>query len=203
MDLHRCGNTGWGFDTELVWSSTTAQVIDSGTAQGVKALCGRFINNSVCTSNNSGQNEVTALKTDLHAVRCCSDIDRYSDSWRKNKVSCPWSESKLFPKSGGYACFSSVTFDTAVAICAADNARLCTENEVNSYCTSGTGCGYNNVLIWTSTVVVGWLIIFNIEFHRNCVWRFVGGNKCCYFNLFKSSLIFHLYSPYRNRMVTR
>jgi len=37
--------TGCDFDTELVWSSTTAQVIDSDPAQKVKG----------CATNNDGQ----------------------------------------------------------------------------------------------------------------------------------------------------
>ena len=53
-----------------------------------------------------------------------------------------------------YACFfSSVPFDTAVAICEADNARICAAADINSDCTKGIGRSYDALLSRTSTVV--------------------------------------------------
>merc|ERR1712176_355647 len=40
-------------------------------------------------------------------------------------------------------------FDGAVKTCAANNARLCTPQEMTDRCTRGTGCNFNNVLLWT------------------------------------------------------
>ena len=36
---------------------------------------------------------------DFHAVRCCSDKYWFSYGWRQN-ASCPWSQSRLFGRSG-------------------------------------------------------------------------------------------------------
>ena len=52
------------------------------------------------------------------------------------------------------ACFSSVPFDTAVAICEADNARICAAAEINSDCTIGIGRSYVTLLSWASTVLI-------------------------------------------------
>ena len=97
---------------------------------------------------NANKEVTTASRDDLYAVRCCSSFDRSGDGWMKKNVSCPWGESDIFGK-----CFYKVTFDTAKAICEADNARLCSESEINSGCTTNSGCGHDHRWVWISNVV--------------------------------------------------
>jgi hypothetical protein len=46
-------------------------------------------------------------------------------------------------------CVQQKTYPEAEAICAADNARLCTRAEIEGSCQADNGCGFMNV--WTST----------------------------------------------------
>jgi len=75
-------------------------------------------------------------------VRCCSDD--YKLGWSKK---CNiWSTSKT-PD-----CHQEVSFDEAVAICDAMDARLCTKSEMVRDCTTSGGCANDNRQVWTSTV---------------------------------------------------
>lgn len=139
-ELKCASGSDCGFDDTLIWTSTTAQVIDSDPNQQVKAYCGRKF---ACDESS-----VTASMGDLYGVRCCSDVDRSGDLWEKRSNSCPWGESNMFG-----TCFYKVTFDTAKAICEADNARLCSGSEIDSNCTRGSGCGHDINMVWTSDVV--------------------------------------------------
>ena len=47
-------------------------------------------------------------------------------------------------------CVHAATYDQAVAMCAADGARLCTVEEMEAGCTMGTGCDHDVDMIWTS-----------------------------------------------------
>merc|ERR1719343_543994 len=48
----------------------------------------------------------------------------------------------------GFSCVEAV-FDDAVRTCTANNARLCTPQEMSDRCTRGTGCNFNSRLVWT------------------------------------------------------
>ncbi|MGB0589717.1 MAG: proprotein convertase P-domain-containing protein [Myxococcota bacterium] len=48
-------------------------------------------------------------------------------------------------------CNADKTYDEAVAVCTAIGARLCTYGELNNDEAAGTGCGYDNSRVWTST----------------------------------------------------
>ena len=51
-------------------------------------------------------------------------------------------------KSGG--CVAETDFAGAIETCQANNARLCTPEEMLDRCTRGTGCGFNKVLLWVA-----------------------------------------------------
>ena len=55
-----------------------------------------------------------------------------------------WGESSV----GSWQCSRDKTFAEAKAICQAAGARLCTVAELEDGCTVGTGCGYDQQLIW-------------------------------------------------------
>jgi len=80
---------------------------------------------------------------DQHEVRCCSDTQ--ISGWQQ-RVDCPWAESD----AGMGGCHGEKTFAEAEAICASANARLCTAEELVNDCSRGTGCGFDDELIWSS-----------------------------------------------------
>ena len=92
-------------------------------------------------------------------VRCCSDIllpgwvprRTASGALCKGDVNCgirtdcsAWGESSV----GSWQCSHDKTFAEAKAICQAAGARLCAVAELEDGCTVGTGCGYDQQLIW-------------------------------------------------------
>merc|ERR1712060_143945 len=120
----------------------------------------------VCGLNNKcSENEKTVEKTAVHAVRCCRDESHGgSGGWpfkckndsqaTYNSSSGPWGQSRMGSIPDGL--IGSVTntcvetnFDGAVKTCDANNARLCTPREMSDRCTRGTGCNFNNRLVWT------------------------------------------------------
>jgi len=118
--------------------------------------------------NKCSANEQTAEKNTVQAVRCCRDESHggsggwsfkcRSDSQATySSSSGPWGQSKLdiipdnlIGSSNGlnYKCVET-NFEGAIETCAANNARLCTPQEVLSRCTRGTGCNFNSRLLWT------------------------------------------------------
>lgn len=78
-----------------------------------------------------------------HNVRCCSDNEK--TGWVKKAQCDVWGESHI------PACNSAKTYAEAEAICAASDARVCTESELLDDCTRGSGCGYDDERHWSST----------------------------------------------------
>merc|ERR1712176_1679936 len=115
----------------------------------------------------SAGNKATVEKNTVQAVRCCRDLDTNSSgsgNWpfkcrsdsqaTYNSSSGPWGQSfmDVIPDNVvgilNGKCIET-DFDGAVKTCAANNARLCTPQEMSDRCTRGTGCNFNNVLLWT------------------------------------------------------
>jgi len=81
------------------------------------------------------------------AVRCCSDS--FVNGFEQ-KFGCEtYGTSKL-----GGTCHSHKSFQEAMDICEGENGRLCTREEMEADCTRNTGCGFNDNLIWTSSIEV-------------------------------------------------
>merc|ERR1712157_427500 len=123
----------------------------------------------VCGMNNKcSVNDQTAEKNTMQAVRCCrNESHGGSGGWpfkcrsdsqaTYSSFSGPWAQSKLVTipdnligSSNGlnYKCVET-NFEGAVETCAANNARLCTPQEISDRCTRGTGCNFNSRLVWT------------------------------------------------------
>jgi len=117
-------------------------------------------NNNKCSAN-----EQTVEKTTVQAVRCCRDESHGgSGGWpfkcRSDSQatyissSGPWGQSRLgiipdnLSGSLNGNCVET-DFDGAVKTCEANNARLCTPQEMSDSCTRSTGCNFNNRLAWT------------------------------------------------------
>jgi subtilisin family serine protease len=87
----------------------------------------------------------TAAPTEEHEVRCCSDVEK--SGWEKKAQCNVWGESNL---SGGQ-CYHAETFAQAQQICKDNDARLCTKEEIELQCATGSGCSHDSDHIWTST----------------------------------------------------
>merc|ERR1719487_1406050 len=85
-----------------------------------------------CTRSNTKSVQPRQLQpTARVAVRCCSMNGR---SCASSRVGCPRSQ----------------TFEQAKATCARYQMRLCTKEEMASNICCGTGCMFDNYLVWTS-----------------------------------------------------
>ena len=91
-----------------------------------------------------------AYGTELHEVRCCSDTEM--SGYTQNQGCDVWAESEFgsYYDLYGELCAHELTYAEAVAVCAAEGARLCTQAEFNEGCTAGTGCQHDSDMIWTS-----------------------------------------------------
>ena len=113
--------------------------------------------------------EVGHLASDdaVHEIRCCSDADptqppyNFSGRWdvsapRQATTAgfvCPYTESPQWGlATEGVSNCPRGTYDQAAAVCAeVPGARLCTAYEALNDCLRGTGCGFDNDLVWTAT----------------------------------------------------
>eukprot|EP00581_Thalassiosira_minuscula_P033509 CAMPEP_0184476362 /NCGR_PEP_ID=MMETSP0740-20130409/147045_1 /TAXON_ID=385413 /ORGANISM="Thalassiosira miniscula, Strain CCMP1093" /LENGTH=344 /DNA_ID=CAMNT_0026853917 /DNA_START=146 /DNA_END=1181 /DNA_ORIENTATION=+ len=90
----------------------------------------------------------------FHHVRCCSDSPLPGfvlNPTCSSTVGTVYGASEVGPP--GEECQELKTYDEAVAACDAVEARLCTADELLNDCTADTGCGFDNRISWTSTVL--------------------------------------------------
>ena len=89
-----------------------------------------------------------ALDSERHETRCCSST--FIAHFEKTECQGQdlWTEAKS--KSFG-ECQHALNYTEADTLCKSMSARLCTLAELEAGCTSGTGCGHNLDLVWSST----------------------------------------------------
>ena len=76
-------------------------------------------------------------------VRCCTTVQNVGWPQKCNTIQGVYGESNV------PGCYSSKTFEEAVAICGAyPGGRLCSGAEMTDRCTRGTGCQFNKQLVW-------------------------------------------------------
>mmetsp|Transcript_10277 Transcript_10277/g.22279 ORF Transcript_10277/g.22279 Transcript_10277/m.22279 type:complete len:716 (+) Transcript_10277:153-2300(+) len=106
--------------------------------------------------NSVGGDKVTVSKTASGAVRCCRDPSHGGD-WDYKCISIPdvsgESNMQVIPEginasSGG--CVAETDFAGAIETCQANDARLCTPEEMLDRCTRSTGCQFNKVHLWVA-----------------------------------------------------
>jgi hypothetical protein len=103
------------------------------------AVCGTF-------PGTCSETPYLSDDTDLHEVRCCSDVAL--TGWTKHMSCDVWGESVFGAES---TCYDSQTYQQAELICAQYNGRLCTKEELEAGCTRSTGCGHDTDLVWSSS----------------------------------------------------
>jgi len=140
-DLCTVGS-GCGFEKDLVWTATAVDpsVLEEEPMNWLS--CGRLNN---CQELN-GVGAVLAKHDEFHEVRCCADT--WHKDWKQNTdLGCEiWAQSEL-----NGICYHAETLASAREICAKEDARLCTKEELMSGCTSGSGCNHDYDLIWSDT----------------------------------------------------
>jgi len=82
-----------------------------------------------------------------YPVRCCADTN-LEGNWSYNSACDVWAASEV----DNGECNFAATFEEATEICTSVGARLCTLEEMQSGCTSGSGCGIDSYMVWTSTL---------------------------------------------------
>lgn len=93
-------------------------------------------------------NEELRLDVELAPVRCCTEFESQSMidlGWKKNEGCSVYGGS-----DEGWEC-QILNWEDAGNFCESVGGRLCTKEEVDAGCTEGTGCDYDETLVWTST----------------------------------------------------
>lgn len=159
--------TGCGYDSQHIWTSTP---VVPCTAHSECADDGKDCTASTCNADGTCTHDIImgcaksitcgstggscpsprqreADTSELHEVRCCSDVSKtgwgsgYSSSCQSTLGRPVYGESDI-----NGVCNWRKTFDQAVTICSAVNARLCTIDELEADCTRGTGCQVSPLL---------------------------------------------------------
>merc|ERR1712232_724738 len=117
------------------WSRPSKSLDDSGSGSA---------DGSADSSDDDDSSSFPADNSELHEVRCCSDVQL--PGWSK-KFWCDVYAKSVFDKQ----CFHKKNYTTAEAICTDNNGRLCTKEELEQNCAAGTGCGHDFDFIWSST----------------------------------------------------
>jgi len=113
--------------------------------QGAKWSSCTDATDSSCTARSVNPNE-------LWNVRCCADTD--PNGWRQNShYGC-----SVYTNSKVPQCYTT-DWKSAVERCDAEDARLCTKEELENRCSAGSGCGFNNKMVWSSTADTRYYIV--------------------------------------------
>lgn len=113
--------------------------------------CGKGKGSHYCTENPDEQVKTTSK----HEVRCCSDtkISFKGQDWLKNSNCNVYHESDLRDPDNlnNVKCFHQSTYEEALRICAANGAYVCSKEQVEAGCVSGSGCLHDLDLVWTTS----------------------------------------------------
>ena len=88
------------------------------------------------------------MRTDTRGSNRCTQAEGEADLFGRASV-C--GESDVVTHLSGSGCHTDVDAFTALAVCRSVGARLCTEEELATDETRGTGCGFDARLVWSAT----------------------------------------------------
>jgi len=166
--------SGCGHNGGLIWSIDTWEpcVTDAECEDGLECTTNTCGGDGICQVNDVSNCLIATgcgaldgncshrpqRKADpafhFHHVRCCSDSPLPGfvlNPTCSSTVGTVYGASEVGPP--GEECQELKTYDEAVAACDAVEARLCTADELLNDCTADTGCGFDNRISWTSTVL--------------------------------------------------
>jgi len=132
-------HTGCGFDNVVVWSSTKGMCADKADEPpAVGDECPRVALKGRQSRRTPQDSERMEKKpSDTAAVRCCKGFSIWKPSPRVAMEN--------------YGCHENKTLEEAYNICKKKDLNLCSEAQIESDDTAGTGCGFDNEVVWTST----------------------------------------------------
>ena len=156
LELGEGRGTGCGHDARMIWSSSweldaltcdraTQRVVVSGSNAVAPACMGKSADNTA-------------------AVRCCADLECVAPPPPGlERVPCRSCRELGWPienglaevcseSDDGFACASEVAYSGpggATNVCQSVGARLCSSIELEAGEGQGTGCGHDNLLIWS------------------------------------------------------
>mmetsp|Transcript_7352 Transcript_7352/g.12350 ORF Transcript_7352/g.12350 Transcript_7352/m.12350 type:complete len:283 (-) Transcript_7352:272-1120(-) len=166
--------SGCGTNAGMVWSADTWApcVTDAECEDGLECTTNTCGGDGICQVNDVSNCLIATgcgaldgncshrpqRKADpafhFHHVRCCSDSPLPGfvlNPTCSSTVGTVYGASEVGPP--GEECQELKTYDEAMAACDAVEARLCTADELLNDCTADTGCGFDNRISWTSTVL--------------------------------------------------
>ena len=123
-------HTGCNSDQEMVWRSKEEYEYEYSLL-----VCG---STTLCSTEPK-----LVPANELHPVRCCSNVPL--EGFKNDFCSDVWAD------SDDVGC-KRENFTSAVEICAANNARLCTQSELERDCTKKAGCDFSNKMVWSKEV---------------------------------------------------
>jgi len=96
--------------------------------------------------NPNGCASRPALNSDVYAIRCCDDREPPGQfpRWEQRCVGV-WSETDAVDGN-----CESASWENGAKFCHENGHRLCTLWEVEHDCAAGTGCGFDNKMVWTA-----------------------------------------------------
>lgn len=153
------------------FGSSTATTEDPDPDEEFRLVtCGRGYDG--CTELGSDEDWKVVHVDETHEVRCCRDCaDGCNRSWKEK---CSGYDPEVYGKSKiGRQCRTG-TFREAASLCDGIGGRLCTLEEMLEECTRGTGCGYDNELIWVCTYEGG-----ECEYDEECCSGLCNENGRC------------------------
>jgi len=105
--------------------------------------------NTLCTVE-APCNPQISQESELLAVRCVSDTEIVG--WAQNSSPVGTCDpNPLWHESDAWGVCHTLSYADAVSLCESEGARLPTLDEVERGCVPGSGCGFDNQYIWTST----------------------------------------------------
>jgi len=84
------------------------------------------------------------------ARKTCAELGWRVGLTKGDTTACGESDNKL-GTNGATTCHSNKNFEDAQGICSAAGSRLCTATEIQAEVTRGSGCGFDNKEVWSST----------------------------------------------------
>lgn len=111
-------------------------------------VCGRGWDG--CDESPEGE-PLPADVNSVHEVRCCRDCVNDGPCNRSWKQQCTWFDEEVYGKSKINRSCVATTFYDAIDKCESIGGRLCTATEVLEECVRGTGCSFDNEMVWTCT----------------------------------------------------
>jgi hypothetical protein len=101
-------------------------------------------------------NSELVMDASRQAVRCCGDRSNVftfnghaRPNWKENQACGVYTYMQNGTNAG--SCLKQATYREADHFCKSTGGRLCTKTELESACTAHTGCGIDDLKVWSST----------------------------------------------------